>query len=120
MFFISVRLKSRGRTDAGTVEIRLDEGWVQVCDEDWTYEDAKVLCREMNFTDAMELKKSKLGKVSMDSVPFKGLSDFKCNGKESHLLNCTYKTLTKRCGRMNRASAICYTVPRNEIDMCKY
>ena len=41
-FFFSVRLKSRGRTDVGSVEIRVNDGWVEVCDEKWDNADAKV------------------------------------------------------------------------------
>ena len=49
MFFFSVRLNSRGRTDVGTVEIHTGGSWVQVCDGNWEDIDATVLCKEMGF-----------------------------------------------------------------------
>lgn len=65
-----MRLKSRGVTNLGTVEIRTDAGWVQVCDEDWDRQDALVVCREQNFNNGTALTGSKLGKVSThDSMP---------------------------------------------------
>lgn len=65
-----MRLKSRGVTNLGTVEIRTDAGWVQVCDEDWDLQDALVVCREQNFNNGTALTGSKLGKVSThDSMP---------------------------------------------------
>lgn len=68
--FLTVRLKSRGVTNLGTVEIRTDAGWVQVCDEDWDRQDALVVCREQNFNNGTALTGSKLGKVSThDSMP---------------------------------------------------
>lgn len=70
LFSFTVRLKSRGVTNLGTVEIRTDAGWVQVCDDDWDREDALVVCREQNFNNGTALIGSKLGKISThDSMP---------------------------------------------------
>lgn len=67
---LTVRLKSRGVTNLGTVEIRTEAGWVQVCDDDWDREDALVVCREQNFNNGTALIGSKLGKISThDSMP---------------------------------------------------
>jgi hypothetical protein len=63
-------LKSRGVTNLGTVEIRTDAGWVQVCDDEWDKKDALVVCREQNYNNGTALTGSKLGKVSThDSMP---------------------------------------------------
>lgn len=116
----AVRLQSRGRTDVGTVEIRLDDGWVQVCDDEWDYADAKVLCKQLGYKDAMYLSSSKLGKMSTNSLANKALTQFSCQGNEKELINCTHNKLTTKCGAMNRAAAICYNKSKSEVDMCKY
>ncbi|XP_033749618.1 deleted in malignant brain tumors 1 protein-like isoform X1 [Pecten maximus] len=113
----SVRLQSRGRTDVGTVEVRLDDGWVQVCDDEWGYSDAKVVCRQLGYKDAMYLRGSKLGKMSTDSLANKALTRFKCRGSEKELLNCTHAPITTKCNTMNRAAAICYNKSKSDVDM---
>lgn len=111
----SVRLKSRGVTNLGTVEIRTDAGWVQVCDDDWDREDALVVCREQNFNNGIALTGSKLGKISThDSMPNVAFSRFHCNGNERSLLQCPHQNLTERCSNMKRASAICFNGPMNK------
>lgn len=113
----SVRLKSRGRTDVGTVEIRLNEGWVEVCDQDWDNVDAKVLCREMGFVDGLALCCSTLGVDQSDSSPNKAFTSFNCEGHEKSLLQCPNQELRTKCSSEHRASAICYNTSISQVDM---
>lgn len=116
---LSVRLKSKGRTDVGTVEIRLNEGWVEVCDQDWDNVDAKVLCREMGFVDGLALCCSTLGMDQSDSSPNKGFTNFNCEGPEKSLVVCPSQELRTKCSSEHRASAICYNTSVSQVDMCK-
>ncbi|XP_060571753.1 deleted in malignant brain tumors 1 protein-like isoform X2 [Ruditapes philippinarum] len=113
----SVRLKSRGMTNVGTVEIRLNEGWVEVCDQDWDNVDAKVLCREMGMVDGLALCCSTLGVDQSDSSPNKAFTSFNCEGPEKSLLKCTKQDLRTKCASEHRASAICYNTSVSEVDM---
>ncbi|XP_030848308.1 leucine-rich repeat-containing protein 4 isoform X1 [Strongylocentrotus purpuratus] len=69
----------------GRVEVLIDGTWGTVCDKNWDYNDALVVCRSLGFTGA-------LGTTSLAEF---GLSygvmpsyDFQCNGTESDILEC--------------------------------
>lgn len=102
-------MKSRGRTDVGTVEIRTDDGWIEVCDDEWDDRDARVLCTEMGFKDGIAETGSVLGtEQNPNAEPNKAFTQFGCMGNEEILEHCPNNTLTTKCQAMNRASAICY------------
>ncbi|XP_052791481.1 deleted in malignant brain tumors 1 protein-like isoform X3 [Mya arenaria] len=112
----SVRLKSRGRTHVGTVEIRTNDGWVEVCDQDWDHLEAKVVCREMGFVDGIAKCCSTLGVDQSSSSPNKAFTQFQCTSLEKRLINCTHVTMQTKCAPEHRASAICYDKPLSEVD----
>ena len=111
-----MRLKSRGRTDVGTVEIRTNDGWVEVCDQGWDDVDAKVLCLEMGFKDGLSLCCSELGVDQSDSVSSKGYTNVQCQGNEKKLSLCPCTETRGRCASDRRASAICYDIPRSAVN----
>ena len=113
-------MKSRGRTHVGTVEIRTDDGWVEVCDEDWDSVDAKVLCKEMGFEDGIAETQSVLGvEQNPNSEPTLAYTRFNCVGNEKRLMQCDHQTLKTKCPAMNRASAICYRMHVSDVNMSK-
>ncbi|WAR00368.1 LOW QUALITY PROTEIN: DMBT1-like protein, partial [Mya arenaria] len=112
----NVRLKSRGRTHVGTVEIRTNDGWVEVCDQDWDHLEAKVVCREMGFVDGIAKCCSTLGVDQSSSSPNKAFTQFQCTSLEKRLINCTHVTMQTKCAPEHRASAICYDKPLSEVD----
>ena len=87
LFFYSkdVRLVNGLTLVEGRVEVLIDGTWGTVCDENWDYNDALVVCRSLNFTGA-------LGTTSLSEFgPSNGhmhLYDFRCNGTESNILEC--------------------------------
>lgn len=103
----------------GTVEIRLNEGWVEVCDQGWDDRDARVLCHDMGFQDGVAMCCSKLGVDQSDSSPNKAFTQFKCLGHEQNLFQCPNTTLRTKCASEHRASAICYHKPQSQVDMGK-
>ena len=104
----------------GTVEIRTDDGWIEVCDEDWDNVDAKVLCREMGFKDGIGETGSVLGvEQNPNSEPNKAFTQFNCVGNEKQLVKCKHQTLTSKCHSRNRASAICYDKSAMDVDQSK-
>ncbi|XP_052276945.1 deleted in malignant brain tumors 1 protein-like isoform X3 [Dreissena polymorpha] len=112
----SVKLKSRGRTDVGTVEIRTDDGWVEVCDQDWDPMEAHVVCREMGYTSGFSQCCSILGVDQSMTGPNKAYTQFACKGMETNLLDCPHVTLKTKCAPEHRASAICYHQPLAKVD----
>ena len=113
-------MKSRGRTDVGTVEIRTDDGWIEVCDEDWDDLDAKVLCLELGFKDGVAETGSVLGtEQNPNAEPNKAFTQFNCEGNEPELLKCPHHTLAAKCSSLNRASAICYNQSVIDVNQSK-
>lgn len=115
-----MRLKSKGRTDVGTVEIRTEDGWTQVCDRNWGDVDAKVLCREMGYVDGKALCCSRLGETSSGRVSRQSFTNFHCIGNETNLINCTHRVDRDRCGSKKKASAICYEVNTENVNNGKW
>eukprot|EP00057_Strongylocentrotus_purpuratus_P021443 XP_011675917.1 PREDICTED: scavenger receptor cysteine-rich domain-containing group B protein-like [Strongylocentrotus purpuratus] len=81
----NVRLVNGLTLIEGRVEVLIDGTWGTVCDGDWDYNDALVVCRSLGFTGA-------LGTTSLSEFgPSDGvmhLYDFQCNGAESNILEC--------------------------------
>lgn len=113
-------MNSRGRTNLGTVEIRLNDGWVEVCDQEWDNVDAKVLCKEMGFPDGLALCCSKLGMEQSDSSPNRAFTSFNCKGHEKSLSLCPKSEMNTKCDAAKRASAICYDTPISQVNMSEF
>jgi len=85
---VYIRLKGSSLPYAGRVEVSNDgELWGTVCDKDWNIKDARVVCRQLDFS------------FTEAAVPMAGfgrgsgpifLKDVKCNGFEQSLLRCKH------------------------------
>nr|XP_034326687.1 deleted in malignant brain tumors 1 protein isoform X1 [Crassostrea gigas]XP_034326688.1 deleted in malignant brain tumors 1 protein isoform X1 [Crassostrea gigas] len=104
-----VQVRLNGPKDYfGTVEVVKDGQVGTVCDYDWTKNDARVLCRELNFPDGRPYKRSFYGAGKGSVV----LSGFFCDGKEDRLLDCSsrgwYNVQSYCNSHQNDASVYCY------------
>ncbi|XP_072024616.1 scavenger receptor cysteine-rich domain-containing protein DMBT1-like [Amphiura filiformis] len=86
---LKVRLVN-GRTGAqGRVEIRLNGEWGTVCDNNWSIEDANVVCKQLGYENGASVALGGAswgrgeGDISLDEV--------KCNGDESDLSWCLHR-----------------------------
>lgn len=106
---LGVQVRLNGPKDYfGTVEVVKDGQVGTVCDYDWTKNDARVLCRELNFPDGRPYKRSFYGAGKGSVV----LSGFFCDGKEDRLLDCSsrgwYNVQSYCNSHQNDASVYCY------------
>eukprot|EP00731_Ephydatia_muelleri_P031789 Em0023g296a len=90
----------------GRVELCMNGSFGQVCDKQWTNQDASVACRALGLSPygALALPGSAF---SDDSLPFL-LSSVNCSGSEGTLLQCNYsKDLTGCLRSIDAAGVIC-------------
>ena len=131
-----VRLVNGPSNMEGTVEICLNGTWGTIVDDGWGYQDARVVCRQLNFAPACMLlylpvantqseTKSKfmtnlsLSPLSPDAKPFYNahygigtgplqMDNLHCHGTESSLLNCEYDPDTSEDYHTEDAGVKCY------------
>ena len=63
-----IRLRGRSTSRSGRVEICVDGTWGTVCDDGWSYNDARVACRQLGFPTLGEIKNASFCKIYITSV----------------------------------------------------
>jgi hypothetical protein len=110
----SVRLVSvQGLTGTsvskGQVEVCIDETWGTVCDQNWSEEDARVVCSQLGFirSGALSYYDALLGQRTGRIH----LSNVMCSGTESSLQSCTFNPLgiTGQCTHADDVGVSCRT-----------
>ena len=87
------------------MEIFYNGSWGTVCDDYWDMNDARVVCRQLGFPDAVSAPRSAhfgngSGQVWLDDVG--------CSGSESTIENCPHAGWgVKDCSLNEEASVIC-------------
>ena len=87
------------------MEIFYNGNWGTVCDDYWDRNDARVVCRQLGFPDAVSAPHSARfgsgsGKIWLDDV--------RCLGNESSIVNCSHNGWgSHNCGHSEDASVIC-------------
>lgn len=88
VFFLSgVTYRMVGGENYGRVEVALGDTWGTVCDTSWDDNEARVFCRQMNFTDG---KAARRGAYGFGTGPV-WLSHLRCTGNETHLHRCPHR-----------------------------
>ncbi|XP_028408891.1 uncharacterized protein LOC114531487 [Dendronephthya gigantea] len=84
----NVRLRgSSGQKGVGRVEVLRNGTWGTVCDTNWDLKDAKVVCRELGYLNAVRALQG--GQVSRGSGQI-WLNDVACTGNEQFLNSCSH------------------------------
>jgi len=90
----------------GRVELCYNGQWGTVCDDQWSFEDARVVCRQLGF--------SPNGSRAAPGVTFPPgtgailLDGVQCSGEEQTLLNCTTTGIgVHDCSHFEDAGVIC-------------
>ena len=84
---VEVRLIGGNATSEGRVEIFHENVWGTVCDDLWDINDARVVCRQLGYSDAEEaILEAEFGagsgRIWLDEV--------ECSGNETLLANCSF------------------------------
>lgn len=90
---------------SGRVEVYHDGSWGTVCDDNWGFLDAQVVCRELSCGPATEAPhQAHFGEGSGSIL----LDDVACMGSEGSLLECNSGGIgNHNCGHDEDASVTC-------------
>ena len=100
-----VRLMSGSKSTEGRVEIYHNGKWGTVCDDFWDILDAHVVCKELNFTRALQAKSYAHFGVGQDPI---WLDDVECTGSEKRLVDCKHNGWgSHNCMHTEDAGVIC-------------
>ncbi|XP_074649735.1 scavenger receptor cysteine-rich type 1 protein M160-like isoform X2 [Tubulanus polymorphus] len=103
---LTIRLIGGASPNIGTVQLTFDGVPGSICDRSWSYFDAKVLCRQLGYSDGRALSRSYHGRVN--GVAF--LNNMRCNSREDNILQCQnsgWKKSTSRCYPTTQAGVAC-------------
>ena len=101
----TIRL-SRGRTQyEGRIEMFYNGQWGTVCnDDDWDINDARVICRQLNFTGAdIAYRYARFGSIRNPTW----LGNLRCNGSEESVIDCARNDFKMNNCRYSDASVKC-------------
>ena len=113
-FILGVRL-SGGYGNAGRVEVYYNGQWGTICDDYWDINDARVVCKQLGFEDALKSLGDSYydmgtGNIWMDQV--------NCKGSESSLFLCEHRGWGNHdCSHTQDAGVSCKS---NEGDLYEY
>ena len=88
---------------SGRVEVFIHGQWGTVCDNSWSSNDARVVCRRLGYTSGAAYR----GAVYGEGTGPIWLDFVICLGYESSLLNCRYQG-RNYCSHQQDASVACY------------
>ncbi|KAM8769198.1 scavenger receptor cysteine-rich type 1 protein M130-like [Acanthopagrus schlegelii] len=80
----SVRLVNENSLCSGRLEVKSNQRWSSVCEDDFDQQDAEVVCRELGCGAPSVLQGALYGEVEAPMWT----SEFQCGGHESALLDC--------------------------------
>ena len=91
--------------NAGRVEVYYNGTWGTVCDDAWDINDARVVCRQLDFQFALNVYGS--ARYGQGTGPIL-LDDIDCLGNETSLFSCRHSGVgNHNCNHTKDASVLC-------------
>ena len=101
---VPVRLHGARTNFSGRVEVFYSGKWGRICPNKWDIRDAKVICRQLGFKNAIaEFTGSDIGHSRLSFL----MSDVDCTGLESELASCVRSDGEVECQGDVGAQALC-------------
>ena len=101
-----VRLVGGRLPSEGRVEFALNGAWGGVCDNNWSMNDADVVCRMLGYSRAIRASRgASFGEGSGDTL----LNNVACRGSEHSLSDCPHSVIRRAdCGHGKDAGVVCW------------
>ena len=100
-----IRLVGGSWNGEGRVEIFYNGNWGTVCDDRWDIREARVVCRQLGFYDALSAPKSANFGTGRGPI---WLDDMNCGGNENSIKKCWHRGWGEgNCDHNQDASVIC-------------
>ena len=102
-----IRLVGGQNENEGRVEVLFRGEWGTVCDDKWDIFDAKVVCRQLGYSDAI---RHTTGAEHGQGTGIIVLDNVDCNGDENNLYECPLNPLGENnCKHAEDAGVVCLT-----------
>ncbi|XP_066266317.1 deleted in malignant brain tumors 1 protein-like [Branchiostoma lanceolatum] len=106
-YYFQVRLRGGDYYSYGRVEVYYNGQWGTVCDDGFDWQEARVVCRELGFSDYVTYHRNAY--YGQGSGPI-WMDDLNCNGSESSLQYCPRNNWGAHdCGHHEDVSVVCST-----------
>ena len=110
MFLSVIKLRLQGPFSArgiGRIEVFYNRQWGTICDDNWDINDAKVVCRQLGYSGALNALQG--GRVPPGSGPIL-LDGVSCTGTEQNLTSCSHRGWGNHdCSHSEDAGVHCIT-----------
>ncbi len=94
-----------GSYNSGRVEVYYNGRWGTVCDDSWDIRDARVVCRQLGFPDAVAAYQGSYLRAGTGQI---WLDDVGCRGYESSLFSCRHAGIgSHNCDHSEDAGVRC-------------
>ena len=104
-----LRLVGGSTYKEGRVEMYYNSVWGTVCDDDWDYLDARIVCRQLGFG---YYGTALTGSSVTDGSGTIWLDQVRCSGYETHIMSCPRNAVgTHDCSHSEDAGVRCYGTP---------